>query len=158
MLHIVDEKYKLFLSSAQLLFDEFGIKPLLYGSLGLEVLLQRNLQSDDIDILIPNTVLHEKWEYLKTFLESNDYLLVDFHEHTFVKEGIKYSYASIEELNDFAGVNSFVEKEFCLFLTLFDYLKVYESSLKDSYRQNTKNKNDIEKIDIIKDALQKFMQ
>ncbi len=48
---MVDKKYKLFLENAQLLFNEFGIKPLLYGSLGLEVLLQKSLLSDDIDIL-----------------------------------------------------------------------------------------------------------
>ncbi len=153
MFYMVDNKYKLFLINAQLLFDEFGIKPLLYGSLGLEVLLQKNLLSDDIDILIPNTLLDNNWEYFKTFLESKGYILIDLHEHTFLKDNVKYSYATIEELNDFAGINSFNESKYCLFLTLYDYLKVYEASLNDGYRQDKKNKKDIDKIEIIRSAI-----
>ncbi len=147
------EKYKLFSANAQLLFDEYNIKPLLYGSLGLEVLLEYDLRSDDIDILVPKCLLEEKWEQFKAFLEENGYALIDLHEHTFVKGGVKYSYACIEELKNFAGVSSFTEKEHCLFLTLHDYLKVYEASLKDGYRQNKKNKNDMEKISIIKTVI-----
>ncbi len=158
MLNMVDEKYKLFLRNAQLLFNEFGIKPLLYGSLGLEVLLQKNLLSDDIDILIPSMMFHEKWEAFKAFLESKGYLLVDLHEHTFMKDDVKYSYACVEELNDFAGVNIFVEKEHFLCLSLSDYLKVYEASLKDGYRQKKKNKNDFQKINIIKSVMQDFVE
>ncbi len=151
---IKELKYILFLENAQLLFDAFHIKPLLYGFLGLEVLLQRDLQSDDIDILIPGELLHEKWESFKSYLEMKGYTLIDLHEHTFVKDGVAYSYARIEELKDFAGVDSFVEKDFWLLLTLQDYLKVYEMSLKDGYRQNNKNKNDMEKINIIKSVMQ----
>ncbi len=151
---MIDNKYKLFLTNARLLFDEFGIKPLLYGSLGLEVLLKKSLLSDDIDILIPNAVLYDNWEYFKAFLESNGYILIDLHEHTFVKDSVKYSYACIEGLNDFAGVNSFSENDYYLSLTLCDYLKIYEASLKDGYRQNKKNKKDNEKIAIIKSAMQ----
>ncbi len=151
---MVDPKYELFLMNAKLLFREFGIKPLLYGSLGLEVLLQKDLQSDDIDILIPNEVLCDKWEYFKTFLESNGFTLIDLHEHTFVKDNVIYSYACIDGLNEYAGIDSLCENEYHLSLTLYDFLKVYEASLKDGYRQNKKNKNDNEKIDIIKKALQ----
>ncbi len=151
---MIDEKYKLFLKNAQLLFYEFGIKPLLYGSLGLEVLLQKDLLSDDIDILIPNSVLYDNWEYFKTFLESNGYILIDLHEHTFVKDSVKYSYACIEGLNDFAGIDSLYENDYYLSMTLYDFLKVYEASLKDGYRQDKKNKKDNEKIEIIKSAIQ----
>ena len=38
-------------------------------------------------------------------------------------------------------------------LSLDQYLKVYSSSIKDSYRIINKNKNDLEKIRIIKDNL-----
>ncbi len=154
MLHTIDEKYTLFLENARLLFDEFGIKPLLYGSLGLEVLLQQDLQSDDIDILIPGVMLKEKWECFQTFLETKGYVLTDLYEHTFVKDNMEYSYACIEELNDFAGINSFAEQDYYLLLTLQDYLKVYEASLKDSYRQKKKNKSDMEKINLIKSIVQ----
>ncbi len=158
MLDVIDERYTLFTENAQLLFNRFGIKPLLYGSLGLEVLLRKDLQSDDIDILIPGEMLNEKWGDFKTLLEKQGYILTDLHEHTFVKEGVKYSYACIEELADFAGIASFEEKGFCLFLTLRDYLNVYEASLLDGYRQTKKNNRDIEKIKIIKNAIQSMSQ
>ncbi len=151
---MVNKKNELFLINAKLLFDEFGIKPLLYGSLGLAVLLQKDLLSDDIDILIPDEVLSNNWEYFKTFLESNGFALIDLHEHTFVKDNVKYSYADIDGLSDYAGINSLCESEYHLSLTLYDFLKVYEASLKDGYRQNNKNKKDNEKIDVIKSALQ----
>ena len=38
-------------------------------------------------------------------------------------------------------------------LDLQDYLKVYTASSKDGYRRDTKNKNDNQKIELIKQAL-----
>ncbi len=153
MMDVTCGKYPLFLENAQLLWNEFGVKPLLYGSLGLEVLLRRSLRSDDIDILISGALLGEQWACFRAFLEKHGYALIDLHEHTFEKDGVHYSYAAIEGLADFAGVDSFVESQYSLSLTLRDYLKVYEASLQDGYRQTKKNKNDREKIDIIRSAL-----
>ncbi len=144
-----EKKYALFLKNARDLHDAFAIKPLLYGSLGLEVLLGQDLDSDDIDILIPGIWLGEKWEMFRSFLENRGFCLTDLHEHTFVRDGLAYSYAVIEELDAFAGIRSFVEADCCLFLTLPDYRKVYEASLKDGYRQTKKNKKDREKIEIM---------
>lgn len=36
---------------------------------------------------------------------------------------------------------------------MWDYLSVYTTSLKDGYRKNVKNKNDMQKIDLINQAL-----
>ncbi len=149
----VSIRFELFRRNAQLIFSEFEAKPLLYGSLGLELLLEQDLNSDDIDILIPKVLLNEKWEIFKKFLEADGYTLVDLHEHTFVKDNVSYSYASLEGLDDFAGIHSFEDNGCFLTLTLCDYLKVYERSQKDGYRQNHKHKNDTEKIVIIKEHL-----
>lgn len=46
-------KFDCFLQNAKTLNDKFNIVPLLYGSLGLEVLTNSSLDADDIDILIP---------------------------------------------------------------------------------------------------------
>lgn len=46
-------KEQAFMENADLLSQEFGIVPLMYGSLGLEYLTGENLNADDIDILIP---------------------------------------------------------------------------------------------------------
>lgn len=158
----MDKKYIGFLKNAQELNDEFRIVPLLYGSLGLEVLTNSSLNSDDIDILIPEIfVKGENWNSFRKYLESNDYVLIDEHEHTFRKNDIDYSYASIENLKEFADINieeipnyEDGDSKFLL-LTLEQYLKVYKKSFQDGYRVNKKEKQDGKKIKFIEEQLQK---
>ena len=153
-------KSKLFFENTRLLFDRFSIVPLLYGSLGLEYLTGCMLDSEDIDILIPEAFLKEKWHEFKDFLKEYGYILIDEHEHTFLKDGIHYSYASIEELETFSGIiisdipRFDLEVSFKL-LTLEQYLRVYKESVKDGYRINTRKKKDKEKIDFIETMLKK---
>lgn len=65
-------KFELFLENAKLLNNKFNIIPLLYCSLGLEVLTGEDLNSDDIDVLIPEEYLYSnKWDEFKKFLEKN---------------------------------------------------------------------------------------
>ena len=153
-------KFDLFLNNSKELQNKFTFNPLLYGSLGLEVLTGQNLNSDDIDILIPELYLKgEKWEDFKSYLEQLGYVLIDAHEHTFIKGGTKYSYASIEELEKFAGIflADISEREksniHYKLLDLKQYLAVYEASSKDGYRQNKKESADFKKIDFIKSFL-----
>ncbi len=135
------------------------IMPLLYGSLGLEQRLHTNLNADDIDVLIPESFLNEKWQSIVDLMSKNGYSLYDIDEHAFEKNGLSIAFASIESLVPFAGVE--VEKIPVIeenginykLLDLHDYLKVYTASLKDGYRKNVKNKNDKEKIDLINKAL-----
>lgn len=155
-------KYKAFLKTAKELNDNFKIIPLLYGSLGLEVLTSTSLNADDIDILIPEVyVKGTKWIELKKYLENNGYVLIDEHEHTFRKDGIDYSYASIENLSEFASVELIdigIEKDediSYLLLSLEQFLKVYEKSYQDGYRVNKKEKQDNKKIEFIKERINK---
>ena len=138
-----------------MLNDEFGIVPLMYGSLGLEYITNENLNADDIDILIPQAFIHEKWDEFKRTLINHGYVLVDEHEHTFQKNGIHCSYASLEELESFAGINlmeiSEQNQDDVQFkvLSLEQYLNVYTASAKDGYRINVRQKKDNEKISFI---------
>lgn len=133
--------------------------PLLFGSLGLEQRLHTNLHAEDIDVLIPEVFLNEKWDCIVFLMGENGYVLYDLHEHAFEKSGVSVAFASIESLIPFAGVNPagipVVEEEGVRYslLSLQDYLKVYTASAKDGYRQNKKNKKDEQKIEWIKKAL-----
>ncbi len=146
-----------FLKNAKLLNDRFGITPLLYGSLGLEVLTGTSLNADDIDILIPEMfVTGGRRTEFQLFLENRGYVLIDEHEHTFLKSGVKYSYASIEELKVFVNIavgdiniRNVSDTKFSL-LSLEQYLKVYQKSSQDGYRLNVKEKQDNQKIEFIK--------
>ena len=151
-------KQKLFFENARLL-NSLSITPLMYGSLGLEHLTGENLDSEDIDILIPEIFLSVLWNDFKTFMEDHGYFLIDEKEHTFCKDGVFYSYASIEELESFADIYisdikviSF-EGAWFRILSLRQYLMVYLASEKDGYRINVRQKKDSQKIKFIKEQL-----
>ena len=157
------KKFDCFIENAKLLNSESNIVPLLYGSLGLEVLTNTSLNSDDIDILIPEEyVTGEKWADFKTLLENNGYVLVDEHEHTFRKDGVDYSYAVAEGLKDFAGIDLHdieirnVSNTKFMLLSLEQYLKVYQKSSQDGYRMNVKEKQDNKKIEFIKRVINQY--
>lgn len=153
-------KFNCFLQNAEMLNDKFNIVPLLYGSLGLEVLTNSSLNADDIDILVPQVfVTGDKWTEFKLFLESHGYILIDEHEHTFRKDAVDYSYASIDGLKDFADVDICdieirnVSGTKFMLLSLEQYLKVYQKSSQDGYRMNVKEKQDNQKIEFIKEII-----
>ena len=152
-------KFNLFLENARLLSDKFGIVLLLYGSLGLEYLTGDDLSADDIDILVPRVFITERWYEFKALLEAQGYVLADEHEHTFVRDGVAYSYADIEDLEPFAGINTEaiemheVDGVRFMLLSLEQYLAVYRQSSKDGYRVNIRQKKDAEKIGFIESKL-----
>ena len=152
-------KFNLFLENARLLSDKFDIVPLLYGSLGLEYLTGDVLGVDDIDILVPREVITERWNEFKAILEVQGYVLADEHEHTFVRDGVAYSYADIEDLESFAGIRmkdiEMREADGVRFwlLSLEQYLAVYKKSSKDGYRVNVRQKKDADKIRFIESKL-----
>ncbi len=153
-------KFDYFLQNAEMINDKFNTVPLLYGSLGLEVLTNSSLNAHDIDILIPQVfVTGDKWKVFKLFLENYGYALIDEHEHTFRKGDIDYSYASIEGLKEFSGIDicdieirNISGTKFML-LSLEQYLKVYQKSSQDGYRMNVKEKQDNQKIEFINEKL-----
>ena len=152
-------KFNLFLENARLLSDKLGIVPLLCGSLGLEYLTGNALDVDDIDILVPRVFITDRWQEFKAVLEEHGYVLVDEHEHTFVRDGVAYSYADIEDLESFAGINTEDIKMYevddvrFLLLSLEQYLAVYQKSSKDGYRVNVRQKKDADKIRFIESKL-----
>ena len=152
-------KFNLFLENARFLSDKLGIVTLPYGSLGLEYLTGDDLGADDIDILVPRVFITERWHEFKSLLEAHGYVLVDEHEHTFERDGVAYSYADIEDLKSFAGINTEDIKMYevydvrFLLLSLEQYLLVYQKSSKDGYRVNVRQKKDADKIRFIESKL-----
>lgn len=150
-----------FLHIAKYLNEKLSVVPLLFGSLGLEPRFGTDLNADDIDVLIPEIFLNDRWDGIVRIMEENGYTLYDVHEHAFKKSGVSMAFAEIESLVPFAGVDikNIPVIEECgvryLLLDLRDYLKVYTASLEDGYRKNVKNKNDQQKIDLINQALSK---
>ena len=156
---MINVKMREFIYVAEILNERLQIVPLLFGSLGLEQRLRVNLDADDIDILIPEVFLDERWSSIAAVMEENGYILYDLHEHAFKKSETSVAFASVESLTPFAGVDiaqiPVVEESGVRYYLLSseDYLKVYTASSKDGYRKNVKNKKDEEKIELITKAL-----
>lgn len=152
-------KKAMFFENAKLLYGRFGIIPVMYGSLGLEYITNERLNADDIDILIPEVFIGQRWNEFNGFLMSKGYVLLDAKEHTFEKNGIFYSYASVEELNTFAEIALSEIEQRCMdgirfkVLSLKQYLKVYRASAKDGYRITVRKKKDNDKIAFIEKQL-----
>ncbi|MGL4739889.1 MAG: hypothetical protein ACRC41_03680 [Sarcina sp.] len=155
------DKYFEFLKITIQLNNELQIRPLLYGSLGLQKISGFEFYPDDIDILIPEEYLNEQWNSFCEVIEWMDYKLVDLHEHAFFNGKYKIAFASIESLKDFADINlNDIKKveakdSFYQILNLAQYLRVYETSYKDSYRKNKNNNKDLLKIEVIRNLLKK---
>lgn len=139
--------------------NNLGIVPVLYGSLGLYFVLGVDRNVDDIDILLPLRYLKTDWAVLVAAMADMQYLLQNEREHEFVNQGFKIGFADEESLLDFAKVNyrtlHIAEKDDATFKMLGrdDYLKVYQSALKDDYRQGKKKGADLEKIKMLQTAM-----
>ena len=125
----------------------------------MEYLTGDDLSADDIDILVPRVFITERWNEFKALLEAQGYVLADEHEHTFVCDGVSYSYADIEDLESFAGINTEtiemheIDGVRFMLLSLEQYLAVYRQSSKDGYRVNVRQKKDADKIRFIESKL-----
>ena len=161
--------FESFLEIAERL-NHIGITPLLMGSLGLEIRTGKSWNPQDIDIHVPSDP--RGWEApdegriyqfneLNQIMETLGYHLVDRHEHEFQKEKLSVEFGGIHSLPDFAGValEDLVEQETngvrYYLPTLEQYLNIYQASSKDSYRAENNNQKDFDKIDYLKEILDK---
>lgn len=144
-----------FFNLASELNNKLNIIPLMYGSLGLEHITSIELAPSDIDILIPNVFINEKWNELKEVVEKLGYRLEDIHEHEFRNDRSRIAFSNIEELETFVGIKErdIMQKEFDQIkykvLNLEQYEMVYKKSIQDGYRIHTRNKKDQEKLELI---------
>ena len=161
--------FESFLEIAERL-NHIGITPLLMGSLGLEIRTGKSWNPQDIDIHVPSDP--RGWEApdegriyqfneLNQIMETLGYHLVDRHEHEFQKEKLSVEFGGIHSLPDFAGValEDLVEQETngvrYYLPTLEQYLNIYQASSKDSYRAENNKQKDFDKIDYLKEILDK---
>lgn len=157
-------KFNEFINIARKLND-LDIIPMLMGSVGLEVVTGKSWESQDLDIHVPGDkrgweVPPElsifKWDEIMNVMTSMGYRLIDLHEHEFSKDGLSVEFGIIDILPEFAGIQleelEIHQREDVKFYLLNpkQYLCVYVSSSKDSYRTDKNNNKDFKKIDFLK--------
>ncbi len=136
--------------------NQQNIIPFIYGSFGLSLLLKDNeFKIEDLDFFV-----HNKKEFLicQNILLNNGFEKDPKHSREMIKRKTFVSFldvADIEKLlNEKILYNLEITQGVCFYnLQLKQYLKIYENGLKNKYRQSTKGKIDLEKINMIKAKL-----
>ncbi len=159
-----NHKFDEFLKIAKKLND-IKIIPMLMGSVGLEVITGMNWDAQDLDVHVPGDkrgwevppdISIHNWIDIVNIMKSMEYNLIDLHEHEFSKEGLSVEFGIIDTLPNFAGVQlkdlEMYQKGDVKYYLLNpeQYLSVYESSSKDSYRADKNNDKDRIKIDFLR--------
>ena len=148
-------KYKTFLTIAKMLNEELNITPVLYGSLGLSMCIKEKIEINDIDILVPEDLLKDKWPLLEKAMNNLKYDLINLDEHEFKKNGQVVAFGRLGGIDDDLGIDSskleIADENGVRFfvLSLNDYKKAYAYSLKDGYRRKKRGTADKLKIETI---------
>ena len=148
------EKFQAFLEIAKKLNEEFNSLPVLYGSLGLSKAIDRDLETDDIDLLIEDHIFTKELNNIRQLMASLGYKLIDADENTFCRENLKVGIADDGDMVEFSGVNPerltvITASANYRVLTAEEYLATYKASLLDSYRRDKHQKNDGVKIELL---------
>ncbi|MBI5401277.1 hypothetical protein HZB05_00395 [Candidatus Wolfebacteria bacterium] len=138
----MDKKFLAFLEIAKS-FNNHGVVPALYGSLGLYRLIGQLDDIDDVDIIIPDVYLKDKFIELLEIMKEAGYKQDPTHTHEFTKGEGYIGFQSGEELKQYAGIdygnfktttiNSVEFKE----LSPKDYLAIYKKTL-DEWEKKAK--------------------
>ncbi|MCC7160441.1 hypothetical protein IT399_01840 [Candidatus Nomurabacteria bacterium] len=141
-----------FLSKILEILKELDIKPVVYGSFGVATYLGDFKDFADIDLLIEDEFMNNRWKEFRKLFESKGFNLVNEKEHEFEFDDRKVGFASKNILirdkiiNDFSELIQY-KNENAFTLTSEDFLKAYKFSVKDGYRINTREKKDKDIID-----------
>ncbi len=130
----MNKKFSTFLEIAKS-FNKHGIVPTLYGSLGLYRLIGQLDNVGDIDIIIPDVYLKDKFSELIKIMEEIGYRQDPTHPHEFTKGEGYVGFESTGELKQYAGINYSNFKTATIDNVEFkelrpeDYLVVYKKTL-----------------------------
>lgn len=145
-----------FLAKILEILRELNIKPVIYGSFGVASYLGNFKDFEDIDVLIEDEFINDKWQEFRKLFESRGFNLVSEKEHEFEFDGKKVGFASKDILirdkiiNDFSELVQYKNTD-AVTLTPQEFLKAYNFSVKDGYRIKTRGKKDadiIEKLEV----------
>ncbi|MBI5148214.1 hypothetical protein HZA33_00875 [Candidatus Pacearchaeota archaeon] len=145
------KEFGLFLKVARKINEKFKIKPIIWGSLGLMLVIGEFKKVKDIDFLVPDIYMKKRWNELRELMGNLEFKLVDEKEHEFEKSKIKVAFAGYSDLFVKIPVNLFkiyyVNGAEFRNLSAEQYLEQYKKILKIPYRKKiNKVKQDREKI------------
>ena len=140
------------------ILERNGVSTLLYGSLGVSVFLGGFKTFEDIDLLVEETWLNNKWPKLIEIMTKSGYELTDRHEHEFTDNtGHIVNFAGLDILLRDKIIDSYeeivtfeIDDSKIKTLDPQSFIKAYKFSAKDGYRKEKRGKKDREVIDLLK--------
>ncbi|MDI6780382.1 MAG: hypothetical protein QME25_09415 [Bacteroidota bacterium] len=136
--------------------NKMGVEPVIYGSLGLYLLIGKNIKVNDIDFLIKDSDFDRKWDDIKRLLEKNHCKLNPEHRQEFKCNGLYVSFLKIKDVSKLTKINFSRLKKYQYVggvyrnLSLKQYLDFYRRRSDRKYVAAAKRKRDREKIKLIK--------
>jgi len=136
------------------------IEPVVYGSLGL-YFLGKKVIVNDVDFLLADKDFNRKWNDVKKLLKENKCEIDPDHEREFDCGGVFVSFLKLSEVSRLAKID-FPHLERNEYkglvyrnLTLQQYLNIYRNGLKNKWRRKKKKQDDLDKIEIIRESIEK---
>ena len=147
----MQEKLDIFISITQKLHSS-GIMPVLFGSLGVAVLINKDIPIHDIDILVPDVWVKDAWPALVALMSDIGFKVHDISEHEFIKNNQQVAFAGTSVLGDvLLALQDLLQWEtngqHYYLPTARQFLAIYTYSRNDGYR--LEKRNDEEKIRLL---------
>lgn len=98
------QKFQSFLDIAKVL-NKHGIIPTLYGSVGLYRIIGQLDEVGDIDIVVPDAYLKDRFNYLADIMKQLGYEKDPLYPHEFTKDAEHIGFESDIELAMYSGLN-----------------------------------------------------
>lgn len=149
-----NNKLEAFLEIAIVLNEKLASVPILYGSLGLVKAIEKDLKTDDIDLLVEDHIFSKHLNQIRTLMKGMGFELIDPKENIFSRGLLKVGISDDGDMIKFSSVNP---SELAVVdssakyrvMNAQDYLQTYKDPSLDGYRRDTKQKNDDAKIKLL---------
>jgi len=141
--------------------NRMGITPIIYGSLGLVFLIKKQIPVNDIDIILLDDDFNNRWKDICRFLtEDMKYAIDPNHKQEFLND-ILVSFMSVNDIRKLTEINiSQLQKTTRNKITYYNltpnqHLNIYKNGLLNKFRRQKNEKDDKNKIDLIRRYLLK---
>jgi len=145
-----DKMLNILEQTSAIIHQRTGIKPILYASFALELLLSIDFDANDIDLLMP--IEHN--QTIMDVLKEASYQVEKKEIITAWKKGIQIEFASLSQWKKdcYFDLSTTIEKDDYQILSLDDLSNLYFFLSQDSYRSQEKKNSDHKKLKLIKQA------
>lgn len=130
-------KYIAFTDVARLINIRLEEIPILYGSLGVEFRVKKDMKCRNINLMLSNELISDKWESLVDLMSVAGFSLKSEKDRLFEREGMELTVSNTEELSAYAGIDVHTFEKINDFAEFYlpkvcDFLEIYNYKSKDN--------------------------